>query len=78
MEYKKIDATLKERFIFLFTGLISKKYLEEKTEVISFSQSKQEEKVCINNKEEGQVDALDFKPDIPFFDLDPSKTKSNL
>ena len=73
MEYKKIDMGFKERLVFLFTGLIPVKYLTSGKPNITFSQTKQEEKNDISNIEE-----TDGKLDIPFFDLDDSKTKSNL
>lgn len=72
MEYKKLDIPFWERLTFLFTSLISKKYLEDKTEYISTPHIKQEENPNINNKEEK------IKMDIPFFELDSTETKSNL
>lgn len=73
MEYTKLNSTLRERIVFLFTGLLPSKYISEnKTTTIS-SQPKQEENVVINNIEENNI-----KMDIPFFDLDNSETKSNL
>jgi hypothetical protein len=74
MEYKKIDISLKDRFVLLFTGLIPKKYIETGKPNITFSQTKQEEKTDINNIEDNTM-KMDS---IPFFDLDQSDTKSNL
>ncbi len=73
MEYKKIDMGFKERLVFLFTGLIPVKYLTSGKPNLTFSQSKQEDDTDISNIEENNI-----KVDIPFFDLDNSKTKSNL
>jgi hypothetical protein len=84
MKYTKLEATLKERLVFLFTGLLCNKLYEKwkcvlepnntNKAVLIESQSTplQEEKSNINNIEEETID------NIPFFDLDNSETKSNL
>ena len=78
MEYKKINASFKERLMFLFTDLLPKKYVTEIYESISVHQGYKEPKFDINTKEEIKEDSPDVKMDIPFFDLDKSETKSNL
>jgi len=78
MDYKKLNAPLKERIVFLFTGLLSVKYIIPDITDISATQYKQEEKTNINNKERDRADNSNLKLNIPFFDLDNSETKSNL
>ena len=72
-EYIKVSVSLKERLLFLFTGLIHKKY------VISIS--KKSERVITTNESKSVVideEKDDFRVDIPFFELDDKETKSNL
>lgn len=74
MGYKKLNISFKEKIVFLFTGLLDKKHLIGHKPNITFQQEEQEKKNDINNIEECTNDKID----IPFFELDSSKTKSNL
>lgn len=85
MGYTKLEATLKERLVFLFTGILNNKLYEKWSCILEpnntgkamIIESKttplQDNKDSINNIEETEL-----KMDIPFFDLEDSDTKSNL
>lgn len=75
-EYIKIKCTIKERLLFLFTGII------KKSKLINNMQDKSQNVSDINhfdkmdNKE--IVDSIPDKLDIPFFELDNTNVQSNL
>jgi len=75
MDYKKIKVPFKDRLLFLFTGIINEKYLNIQ-KINSFSLPT-ENRSIINNIKEVDIEA-ETKVDIPFFEFDVNKTKSNL
>ena len=70
-EYVKLHTTLKDRILFLFTGLIKKNLIISNTV---------NHKVIVSDKDEVVIQSDDGEPidKIPFFELDNSDTKSNL
>lgn len=71
-EYVDVNPEFGERLLFLFCGLINKKYLISKT-ITTVSQP-----IQVVDNEEQIVEGAEFKVDIPFFDLGKDDTKSNL
>lgn len=75
-EYVKISVPVKDRLLFLITGLISKTYLINNT---NSSQKIFVTKSCDNDLTEEEHDiVMECSLDIPFFDMDKGETKSNL
>lgn len=75
MNYKKLDVSFKDRLIFLFTGLLNEKYIPQNEIIKTVTIDSQSS--IINNIEENFA-VKEEKLDIPFFDLDTTKVKSNL
>jgi hypothetical protein len=73
MDYVKLDITIKERLLFLFTGLIKKEYVINNVIETKVTNTPTPEKVLITKSDEP-----DFEVSIPFFEFDNEKTKSNL
>lgn len=71
IEYVKLRITLKERFLFLFTGLIRRNYIISKR-IESVAQGQTE---IVASEDTEIIEKIET---IPFFDLDKSDTKSNL
>lgn len=72
-EYTKLPVSLRERLLFLFTGLIKRSHIISKTVKIEVDRHQEDKTVgpdLTNTPEKIE--------DIPFFDLDKSETKSNL
>jgi hypothetical protein len=70
-EYVKLYPTLKDKLLFLVSGLIKKEYIV--TEVREYKSDVKELK-----PEGPENTTVEEKFNIPFFDLENSETKSNL
>ena len=74
-EYVKVKCALKQRILFLFTGLLNKKYLiNTNTNIVNIK----EDVVTKDGVNVHLVDAIPDKIDIPFFELNQSDVQSNL
>ncbi|MCK5016111.1 MAG: hypothetical protein KAS32_03485 [Candidatus Peribacteraceae bacterium] len=77
-EYIKTKTTIRERILFLFTGLIKKGHIVNPV-VPDVTSAKQERvKPWPEPKQEARCEELDFTVEIPFFEFDESEAKSNL
>jgi len=72
-EYVKINCTLKDKLLFLFTGIIKREKLINN---IQETVNKETVKDVSLNKE--FVDSIPDKLDIPFFELNNTNVQSNL
>lgn len=67
-KYVKIECTLKEKILFLFTGIIDSKYLINNIQDAVYNVKPE----SVSIKEDVKMDDIPEKFDIPFFELDNS------
>ncbi len=74
-EYVKVECAFKQRILFLFTGLLNKKYLiNTNTNTVNVK----DDVISKDGVNVHLVDAIPDKIDIPFFELDNNSIQSNL
>ena len=77
-EYVKINCTLKDKLLFLFTGIIKREKLINNIQETVNKETVNKETVKDVSLNKEFVDSIPDKLDIPFFELNNTNVQSNL